>query len=132
MKKRGHSFNTNKKVSKSEKFFKALVEFYQETLSGAVTSIRQLAEIQKSFPEQYELFKKLNREPDLLLKLSKELTDKEKAIFYEIFVKAASLSERTKILNELTYKEKIILAKDLDDFSKDLVRKIETIKKNHG
>lgn len=111
------------------KFFNELLEYYQSSMGGAIDSIDKIAEIQKNYPEQYEIFKNLSKDTNLILQLGKKLSDTQKTILFELFIKSASLSERMRILIELTYKEKKILSEDLKEFSDGLIEKIKELKK---
>lgn len=110
------------------KFLNELLGYYQSSISGVIDSIDKIAEIQNNYPEQYDFFKNLSRDTNLIFQLGEQLSDTQKTILFELFIKSASLSERMKILTELTYKEKKILSKDLTEFSDELIKRIEEIK----
>ncbi len=125
-----HGFKNNKMSkrkrhispkSEDELFFKELTDYFQKSTYGMVSSIKQLANMQRKFPRHYTTFKNLSREPNLILKLSEKLSSDEKAKLFELFLKSSSLNDRIKILHELTYREKIILANDLEEFAKKLL-----------
>lgn len=119
----------DKGKEEATKFFNDLLDYYQLSIGGVIGSIDKIAEIQKNYPEQYQIFKNLSRDTNLILQLGKKLSDTQKTILFELLIKSASLSERINILTELTYREKKILSKDMKEFSEELIEKIKELKK---
>lgn len=119
---------TKIKENNGPKFFDSLLDYYNSSVGDLVNSIKKMANIQKTYPEEYELFKRLDKDPDLIVKLGKELSVEEKVIFFELLLKSSSLSERISIVTRLTYKEKMILIKDMEDFAKEFSKKLKESK----
>jgi len=59
----------------AERFFLELISFYEKSIMGMVEGVKQVSKLQKEFTTEYELFKKLQREPDLISKLAEKLND---------------------------------------------------------
>lgn len=123
-KKRRSVSSRSRNVSKDERFFKELVLFYKESLENITQSIKRLANIQKDFPDHYETFKKLQKNPELLFKLKDKLPQDEQGILLEVFLRASTLGQRLNLLNELTYREKMILIKDINEFAKVIGKRL--------
>ena len=120
---------SSRSKGKDEEFLNELLIFYQSSMKGLIGSVKQIAKVQKDYPKQYVIFKQLNKEPSLLIELGKGLSDKEKAILFELLIKSESLSKKMNVLFELSYEEKNILAKEIESFSKELIKIIDDLKK---
>ena len=108
------------KMDKKEKCLVSLVKFYKVFLGGTIDAVRELAQIESEFGDQYKELKELQKNPDILLQISEDMPEEGKAILFEMFMRSASLSTRTARLFDLTLEEKKKLASDLVKFSKDM------------
>jgi hypothetical protein len=114
---------------KSKKIFLAdLVTFYELSLTGTSSSILKLADIQKKYPSEYELFRKLSKDQSQLMALTDKLSDEQKAIVFEILLSSGTIANRVNHLLELTYAEKLELVKDIQNFGKLLKLKESKLK----
>lgn len=114
------------------KFVKELIEFYRGFVTGSSKSIRILAEIEEKYPKQYRIINEIRWDPESVEKLMEELTDNQKELFFNIFIKASILGQRLNRLFELTIDEKKKLADDLDKFSEEVEKKLTKIIEKPG
>ena len=114
---------------KDKNFLISLVEFYKETLGDASKTVRLLMNIQKKFPEQYQLLLDLQNDPSKILEITKQMNAEVSHIMINLFVQASILSNKVNRLFEISIEEKGILANDLEKFASEI---IDSIKKLEG
>jgi len=111
---------------KDEEFISGLLGYFEKSMGDISNSIIYLASIQKKYSEEYEKFKKINDNPEILLNL--ELSDKLKGILFELLLRSSTLNKRISSLILLTPIEKEELANDLKSYVNELRNKINEAK----
>ena len=110
----------------SDKFFSRLVDFYQESLSGAADMVDTLAGIEETFPNEYKTLKGIKDDPDAINKMLTKAPQEIKDKLIVVMFKAGNLTQRINKLFDLSASEKRQLAKDLRKFSEESVSEIKS------
>ena len=106
-------------------FFLDVVTYYIDSMKNISQSLKALAEIQKSYPTEYEEFRKISETPEEILKMN--LSEDEKIILFEVLLKSATSTQRIGKMITLTTREKVVLADELLKSSDELTQKLKKI-----
>lgn len=102
-------------------FTKAVNLFYEQFLKGTSESIKNLANIQKTYPAEYEKLKEIQKDPSLIFDNIEGLSEEEKDKLLVLFTRISKFEAKMLRLFDLSAEEKEKLAEELKEF-------IETIK----
>lgn len=114
-------------ITDSKEFIITLIEFYKESLCNSSATIKKLSELQRKFPENYDQFKKISLDPNVLPEVLAKLDDESRGILVDIYFKQDTLTRKTNLLLQMTADEKDIFAKELEDFGKLVDEKIKKL-----
>lgn len=114
---------------KDEQFALALVEFYKSFLGDTADSVRRLIKIQEKFPDGYKKLIEIQKDPSMLLELTKEVDEESARIIIEMFVKTSVLSKKTIGLFDLSVIEKKEFVDELEEFKNYMDKYINELKK---
>lgn len=109
-----------------DNFIAALGKYYELSMNDIAESIKKLADIQENFSKEYEDFKKIAENPELLLSL--KINDRLKSIFFEMLLKSSTLTQKVNKLIILTPTEKRALAEDLKKYVQELRERLGELK----
>lgn len=110
--------------TKNKEFIEKFIDFYDGFVCSISNAIRKLALVQKEYKEEYEEWKEVQKNQDAILGFLNKFNDKQKVILFEMMAKGTSLSNRSRILFELSAQEQEKLANDMDSFSKELKQRL--------
>jgi hypothetical protein len=114
------------------KFAINLIEFYKDSLCNSASSINKLAQLQKKFPKEYEVFKQASLDPTILPTILEKLDDESRGILVDIYFKQDVLSKKAHLLFQMGVKEKEEYAKQLADFGKLVDEKLKKLMEKEG
>lgn len=111
--------------NRDNQFIQEFMEFYNEFVRSSSDAISKLADVQKNYPEKYELLRNLHNNPLDMVEDIEQLGEKQKDALLMVILKASRLGQRTKNVIQTTVEEKEDLIEDLDGFGEFVEEKIE-------
>ena len=119
-------------TARSKKFGIELIQFYKEFLLGTSKAVELLAKIEKKYPTEYRVMKELKDDPKAIAKLSTDLPDDVKTVFFSIVMESSMLGERMNKLFDLDKKAKEQLSKDIKGFAERVEKEIGELIEEHS
>lgn len=107
-------------AEKDKLFVTELSKFYKTFLTDTINSIKQLAEIQRKYPQEYNKWVKVQKDPSALIELSNSLDEESRKTLIDLFVRASSLAKKIMIIYEMSIEEKEKLIKEINAFSESI------------
>lgn len=105
---------------KSEAFVKEYQEYFQMFCDCIANSTSFLADVQEKYKDDYAIILQFSDNPQSLEELVQKLPLDKQAILLRVLLKAGDFGRRFNKLMESTPAEKRQLAKDLQEFAKQL------------
>jgi len=110
--------------SKKKEFSLKLIDFYSDYITNSAQAVKKLADIEREYPEQYQIIRQAKFDPMSIDKIMENMTSEEKEIFFTLFMKSSLLGRKLVNLFDITADEKDDLAKELLDLSKEISDKL--------
>jgi len=114
--------------NRKEEFFLAMFDFMRSFLGGTAGSIRELADIQATYPEEYEHFNEFDTNPEQMMELAEKLNPRLQGLLFKVMFKVNSLNKRMSNMTYLSVDEKRKLATDLDVFVDETQRMLDEVR----
>lgn len=111
-------------------FLEELIKFYRASVVGTAESVDTLAKIEKEFPDNYRKLREITLDPMNIEELLTSMPEKEKETFLLMFTKANIISRSLMKLFDLTYEDKIKLAKTINEFADFTTNKLKELEKS--
>ncbi len=105
-----------------------LIKFYKGYLVGSAEAIESLAKIEKEYPKEYKIVKRIKDDPSAIMQLTDEISEDAKQILFFIMIRASSIGTKINNVFDLTQKEKEKLAKNIRVFSETVEEKLTEMK----
>ena len=103
---------------REEKFVLELIEYLEFSIIGTADSVKKLAQIEKNYKKEYDIYRKSKLDPAQLDTLIKNASPELKNTLLIIFAKSSYIAPKLNKVFDLSLEEKEELSKTMEEFGK--------------
>lgn len=105
---------------KDERFVDLLATFYKKFFIGTAEAVDVLADIEKDYPEEYQMIKSFGDNPNSIEDLMEGLSSTKQSVLLKLLLKSGKFAKDFINLLNFNEQQKRNLSKELKDFASEM------------